>query len=234
MNKTFGKIPRHVAIIMDGNGRWAQSEGQERLYGHKRGVDSVRAVVRTAADLGVEYLTIYAFSTENWGRPEQEVDGLMQLLSYTIINEVEPLAKNSVRLKFIGDIAGLPEQLQKSVKIAEEFPIEAVKMTLVIALNYSSRWEIVRAVQCIVSSGIEADQVTEQVVEQYLCTRDIPEPELMIRTSGEQRLSNFMLWQLSYTELYFTSVLWPEFGEGAFLEAIAEYNNRDRRFGKVK
>ncbi len=226
-------IPRHVAIIMDGNGRWAEQQGQERLYGHGRGVESVRSVVQTAVELGVEYLTIYAFSTENWGRPAQEVDGLMSLLSQTILAETDALATNGVRMRFIGNLEGLPANLQDTLRQAEQTPIEQVRMTLVIALNYSSRWEIARAVQWIVAEGRTSDEITESLIADHLATRGIPDPELLIRTSGEQRLSNFLLWQLSYTELYFTPTLWPDFDGKAFSEAIRAYTLRDRRFGRI-
>lgn len=229
-----------MAIIMDGNGRWANQRGEERLYGHHNGVESVRSVVKAAADVGVEYLTIYAFSTENWGRPQPEVDGLMSLLGQTILHEIEDLTRNGVKMRFIGDIAALPDSLQKSIAVAEQvsIPDHEFRLTLVIALNYSSRWEITRAVKSIaesVRSGqLQSGQITEETVSASLTTEGIPDPELLIRTSGEERLSNFLLWQLSYTELYFTPVLWPEFGSEEFLKALTEYNRRDRRFGRIQ
>lgn len=230
----FTNIPRHVAVIMDGNGRWAKNEGQERLHGHRNGVNSVREMVKIARELGVEYLTIYAFSTENWGRPTEEVDGLMQLISCTIMNELESMTQNGVKLSFIGETEELPADLKASIKVAENTVPQKSQLNLVIALNYSSRWEITDAVKRIVSSGISSEQVTEASISDNLQSRFMPDPDLMIRTSGEQRLSNFLLWQLSYTELYFTPVLWPEFGKDEFLKAVEQYNQRDRRFGLTK
>lgn len=222
---------------MDGNGRWAHGHGQDRLHGHSHGVDSVRAVVKTASDLGIEYLTIYAFSTENWGRPAQEVDGLMELLSYTIISELEPLTRSGVKMHFIGDTEAMPQQLQDSIRTASERSPEKIRLNLVIALNYSSRWEITRATRLIadrVAQGTLApSQITAQTISDNLTTNAIPDPDLLIRTSGELRLSNFLLWQLSYTELYFTPTLWPDFGAEALMEAIKDYSRRDRRFGTV-
>lgn len=238
MTSQTPNIPRHVAIIMDGNGRWAKNEGEERLYGHKHGVDSVRSVVRRATDIGVEYLTIYAFSTENWGRPTDEVDGLMQLLSYTIMQEIEPLRQNGVKLHFIGDTDAMPSALVESIRQARNTVVEHVKLNLVIALNYSSRWEITQAVKTIASKveqgAISATDIDETTISSHLATANIPDPELLIRTSGEQRLSNFLLWQLSYTELYFTDTLWPDFSAEKFQHAITAYQNRERRFGLVK
>ncbi len=232
-------LPRHVAIIMDGNGRWAQQQGAERLHGHKHGVEAVREVLKTAVEQGIRYLTIYAFSTENWGRPQAEVDGLMRLLGETILAEVEGLRQQGVRMKFIGDLAGLPQEVQGAIERAESVEIEGgeERMTLIIALNYSARWEIAQAAkrvaQKVVDNELKASDITPEMVEQHLCTAGIPDPELLIRTSGEQRLSNFLLWQLSYTELYFTPTLWPQFGREQFLEALAEFSRRERRFGKV-
>lgn len=231
-------IPRHVAVIMDGNGRWATSHGQDRIQGHRWGVDSVRDMVKKAVDIGVQYLTIYAFSKENWGRPQDEVDGLMQLISYTIMQEVEPLSKSGVRLSFIGELGALPQELRDSIKKAESMVVEPLKLNLVIALNYSARQEITLAVKQIAarvqSGSLGLEDVDQEVVSEALMTRDMPDPELMIRTSGEQRLSNFLLWQLSYAELYFTDVLWPDFTGDEFLKAIEQYQGRDRRFGLVK
>ena len=231
------KIPRHIAIIMDGNGRWARGEGEERIFGHTHGVEAVRKVVSAATRLGVEYLTIYAFSTENWGRPAQEVDALMQLLAHTITKERGPLCDNGVKLKFIGDIGKMPAELRESIANAEQAVPEKVNMTLVIALNYSSRWEITAAAKKIaenVSRGsLKTVQIDEKLISSYLETHDMPDPELLIRTSGEQRLSNFLLWQLSYSELYFTPVMWPDFGEDDLIGAIEEYQRRERRFGLI-
>ncbi|CDN32152.1 Undecaprenyl diphosphate synthase [Mucinivorans hirudinis] len=230
----FEKIPRHVAVIMDGNGRWARGEGQQRLFGHHRGVDSVRQVVSAARELGVEYLTLYAFSTENWGRSAEEVDGLMELLAFSILNELPQLTQQQIKFRFIGDTTKLPSKTRQSIELAEQTVVEDVKMHLVIAVNYSSRWEIVEAVKSIVREGIAAGDVTVDTISDRLQTVSMPDPDLMIRTSGEQRLSNFLLWQLSYAELYFTPVLWPEFDGEQFREAIKEYNSRDRRFGLAK
>lgn len=234
MTQAFTNIPRHVAIIMDGNGRWAKNEGRERIYGHKTGVNSVREVVKAATNIGVEYLTIYAFSTENWGRPTEEVEGLMQLLSYTIINELEPLQKEGVKLQFIGDIPAMPSSVRESIEKAKRTQVDDVKLNLVIALNYGSRQEITNAVKSIVEQGIKAEDITIETISENFQSSFLPDVDLMIRTSGEQRLSNFMLWQLSYSELYFTTVLWPEFNADEFYKAIEIYNQRDRRFGLTK
>ncbi|MEG1607182.1 MAG: isoprenyl transferase [Mucinivorans sp.] len=231
------KIPRHIAIIMDGNGRWAKAQGEERLVGHHHGVDSVRAVVRRASDLGVEYLTIYAFSQENWGRPQSEVDGIMELLSATIMVEAESLSRNGVKIHFIGDTNSMPESVQQSLKVAANLPMERVRLNLVIALNYSARWEITLAMQTLaqkVQQGILLpEQIDESMVSKNLTTKDFPDPDMLIRTSGECRLSNFLLWQLSYTELYFVPTLWPDFGGDELEAAVVEYGHRSRRFGRV-
>lgn len=222
---------------MDGNGRWAQNQSQDRLYGHSYGVESVREVVKGAVDLGIKYLTIYAFSTENWGRPQSEVEGIMQLLATTIANEIKPLASKGVKMEFIGDLSILPIEIQKRIKEAQSVEIKEVKLTLVIALNYSARWEITRATQLIaekVKNGeLKSEDVTQDTISKYLTTNGVPDPELMIRTSGEVRLSNFLLWQLSYSELIFTDVLWPDFNKEEFTKAINIYLNRVRRFGKI-
>lgn len=233
------KVPRHVAVIMDGNGRWAKDQGQERLYGHHHGVDAVRAVVQTAAEIGVEYLTIYAFSTENWGRPTEEVDGIMALLAGTILSELDSLTASGVKMHFIGDLNSLPNGLQRSIDIAREtiVPADKLRLNLVIALNYSARWEITEACReaatQVRDGELSLDDITPDFISNHLTTVGIPDPELLIRTSGEQRLSNFLLWQLSYTELYFTPVLWPEFGRNELLAAIKEYGRRERRFGRI-
>ncbi len=226
-------IPEHIAIIMDGNGRWAAQHGHERLWGHSHGVESVRSVVKKSVELGVRYLTIYAFSTENWGRPQDEVEGLMKLLSTTIGNETEELAKSGVRLKFIGNTDVLPENLKEQISKAENIYIETEKLTLIIALNYSSRWEITTALRNIVKEGIDVKEINETLISDHLCTRGIPDPDLLIRTSGEIRLSNFLLWQLSYSEMYFTKIFWPDFDGKALEDAIAYYSKRNRRWGKI-
>lgn len=241
-SKALLTVPVHVAIIMDGNGRWAISGGKSRLEGHRSGVDSVREVVRVASDVGIRYLTIYAFSTENWGRPVDEVDGIMDLISYTIIAEADRLCRAGVAMRFIGDRGGLSAELVSRMESVEAMEVQDLRMTLVIAINYSSRWEITQAVQRIVertaihdqgAEGAEIAQICEGDISRELSTAFMPDPDLLIRTSGEQRLSNFMLWQLSYTELYFTKVLWPDFTADEFIKALEQYALRDRRFGTL-
>jgi len=228
-------IPSHVAVIMDGNGRWAKKQGKERIFGHQAGVESVRLVVEAAAEAGVKYLTLYAFSTENWNRPKHEVDALMELLVNTIVAEIEILQKNNISLHTIGNLESLPgncnTELQKAIKKTSTNS----GLNLVLALSYSSKWEITNAVKLIandvVNKKLLIEEITESVVEKYLCTQAIPNPELLIRTSGECRISNFLLWQIAYTELYFTNKLWPEFGKEDFFEAIINFQHRERRFG---
>jgi undecaprenyl diphosphate synthase len=231
------RIPRHVAIIMDGNGRWAEKQGGERIFGHRNGVESVRRVVEAAGELGVEYLTLYAFSTENWSRPRAEIEALMALLARTITNETNMLNENNVRLLVIGNIADLPRSVHKQLMESVNFLSENTGLTLVLALSYSGRWEITDAVKRIVSdvvSGkLDPDRVDSALVQSYLATAFMPDPELLIRTSGEKRISNFMLWQLAYTEFYFPPVLWPDYRKEHFYEAIIDYQRRERRFGKV-
>lgn len=231
------RLPRHIAIIMDGNGRWAQEQGQDRLFGHYHGVESVRNIVETAAELGIGYLTLYAFSTENWDRPEYEVVGLMELLVSTIRKEAEVLHKNKIRLHVIGDMRMLPENARRELNEALEMTAGNTGLNLVMALSYSGRWELLNAVQQIaraVQDGrLDAEAISQEVLQQHLCTRDFPDPELMIRTSGEYRISNFLLYQLAYAELYFTDVRWPDFRSDNLYEAIIDYQNRERRFGKT-
>ncbi len=231
------RIPRHLAIIMDGNGRWAKERGKDRVYGHHEGVTSVREAVSGAAEFGISYLTLYAFSTENWQRPVSEVEALMELLVNTIRKEVDELQKNNVRLKVIGDVASLPPNCQKELGEAMEITQSNTGLTLILALSYSSRKEIARACREIarqVENGrVKADQVDERMVEAQLYTAEFPDPELMIRTSGEHRISNFLLYQLAYAELYFSPVHWPEFRKKHLLEALLDYQNRERRFGKT-
>ena len=230
-------LPRHVAMIMDGNGRWAEKKGVERIFGHRNGVESVRQVVEAAGELGVEYLTLYAFSTENWKRPRTEIDGLMTLLTRAITNETNKLNENNVRLLVIGNVSDLPKSVHKQLMNAVNFLSENTGLTLVLALSYSGRWEITDAVKKMVadvaSGQLEPDQVDSVLLESYLATSFMPDPELLIRTSGERRISNFLLWQLAYTELYFTPVLWPDYRKEHFYEAIIDYQRRERRFGKV-
>lgn len=227
------RIPKHIAIIMDGNGRWAQLRDKERVFGHMNGVESVRAAVESAVKYGVEYLTLYAFSTENWSRPDDEVNALMDLLVSTILSESQDLLKQGVQLRTIGDVSGLPEKCQESLQQAIATSPEKTKLTLTLALNYSSKWEITEAVKGIVNEGISSDSITPDLISQHLDSSFMPDPELLVRTSGESRLSNFMLWQLAYAEFYFTPVLWPDFREEHFVEAIVEYQQRDRRFGGI-
>lgn len=227
------KIPRHVAVIMDGNGRWAKQHGNDRIYGHMHGVESVRAVLQTATELGVSYLTLYAFSAENWNRPKEEVDALMDLLVQTIMAEVDELDKNGVKLVAIGDIENMPLSCQVALSKGIEQTQKNSRITLVLALSYSGRWELSRAIKQIIADGVKAEDVNDALIEQYLNTREIPHPELLIRTSGERRISNFLLWQIAYSELYFTDTHWPDFRRDAFLEAIIDYQKRERRFGKT-
>ena len=228
-------IPRHVAVIMDGNGRWAQERGEDRVVGHINGVESMRKTIRAAVECGVEYLTVYAFSTENWGRPEREVTALMELLCTTIANETDELKQNGVRMRFIGDIQGLSKEVRTAISKSEEETFQNRKLTLIIAVNYSSRWEITQMVRKVAvqvrDEGLQVHDITADTVAANLATAGIPDPDLLIRTSGELRLSNFLLWQLSYSELYFTDIYWPDFDEEAFYEAIREYQHRDRRYG---
>lgn len=229
--------PSHIAIIMDGNGRWAKQQGHERLYGHSIGVESVRAALSAAKQIGVKYLTIYAFSTENWSRPQYEIDGLMNLLVYTIANEVNELNANGVRLTSIGDTDGLPEDCQAELQKAIAATNHNNDIQLIIALNYSSRWEIRNAIKTISekvkSNEINSEEITDELINAHLNTADIPDPELLIRTSGEHRLSNFLLWQSAYTEFHFTPVLWPDFKEDDLYKAVLDYQSRERRFGMV-
>jgi undecaprenyl diphosphate synthase len=231
------KLPRHVAIIMDGNGRWAKEKGEGRLFGHYNGVESVRNIVEGCAELGIEYLTLYAFSTENWDRPADEVTGLMELLVQTIKQEVATLNKNNISLHVIGNIEMLPVSARRELKEACEATKNNSGLNLIMALSYSSRWEIVNAVREIstkVKNGeLNPEQITSEVFEKSLCTASFPDPELMIRTSGEYRVSNFLLYQLAYSELYFTDTLWPDFRKENLYEAIYDYQNRERRFGKT-
>jgi len=231
------RLPSHIAIIMDGNGRWAKEKGEDRLFGHLHGVESVRNIVEGAAELGIKYLTLYAFSTENWDRPEHEVSGLMELLVDTIHKEVPTLNKNNIRLHVIGDVNMLPDAAKNELKEALNETSVNTGLNLIMALSYSSRWEIVNAIKQIakeVKDGeLAAEDITQDVVKKYLTTRDYPDPELMIRTSGEYRVSNFLLYQLAYAELYFTNTLWPDFRKENLYEAILDYQGRERRFGKT-
>jgi len=231
------RLPRHVAIIMDGNGRWAKKQGLARMYGHKQGVRTVHDITVAATALGIEYLTLYTFSTENWNRPKEEVDALMTLLVDTIVKETPTLMNNNVRLQTIGDIERLPENTKKKFLGCIDETSRNTGLTMVIALSYSARWEITEAVReavrCAQNGELRAEEVNEQMVSSLMTTRTMPDPDLLIRTSGEYRISNFLLWQLAYSELYFTDCLWPEFTEEEFYKAIVDYQKRERRFGKT-
>jgi len=233
----INNTPKHIAIIMDGNGRWAKKQGQDRLFGHNIGVESVREVLKGAQEANVKYLTLYAFSTENWNRPKEEVDGLMNLLVHTISNEVDELNKNNVCISTIGDLDGLPGDCKAEMLSAYDRTKKNTGVHLILALNYSAKWELMNAVKNI-THKVEAGQLTtSDIDEEYfaneLTTKGIPDPELLIRTSGEHRISNFLLWQIAYTEFYFTEILWPDFKRENLYEAILDYQSRERRFGMV-
>lgn len=231
------RLPEHIAIIMDGNGRWAQERSEDRLYGHHEGVQSVRQIVEACAELKIHYLTLYAFSTENWDRPRAEVDGIMELLVTTIRKEVESLHKNNIRLHVIGETEQLPVLCRQELKEAINMTADNNGLNLVMALSYSARWEIARAARLIAEDvkkgNISPGEITPKMFGDYLCTKAFPDPELMIRTSGEYRISNFLLYQLAYAELYFTDTLWPDFRKENLYEAILNYQSRERRFGKT-
>lgn len=231
------RIPRHVAIVMDGNGRWANRSNKPRLYGHKVGVDSVREIVEAACDVGVEVLTLYAFSSENWNRPEEEVSGLMAILQNFLIAELKRMQKNKIRLQCIGDYQKLPPKVRKTLVDTIEKTVNNSRLTLNLALSYGARDEITRAVkniaQACVDGEIAVDEINHQTIADHLYTAGLPDPDLLIRTGGESRLSNFLLWQASYAEIYFTPVMWPEFRTEAFYQAIADFQQRERRYGKT-
>ena len=233
----MAKMPRHIAVIMDGNGRWAKRHGFVRALGHKKGVEVVHNITEAAAELGLEYLTLYTFSNENWNRPKEEVDLLMNLLVDTIIDETPTLMENNVRLLSIGDMERLPERARRNFLTCMQQTSQNTGLKLIIALSYSARWEITNAVREAVNmykfGGIVPEEIDEALVASLLTTRNIPDPDLLIRTSGELRLSNFLLWQLAYTELYFTDCLWPDFTVDEFYKAIINYQSRERRFGKT-
>lgn len=233
----FNNLPQHIAVIMDGNGRWAKKKGALRIFGHRNAIQAVRDVTEGCGELGIKYLTLYAFSTENWNRPKEEVDGLMELLVNTIKEEIKTLTENQVRLKTIGDTSHLPEACQKNLQWAIDQTKNNNGLTLILALSYSGRWEIMKAVKELVaevkSGKIDADSINDKVFENFLETSGIPDPELLIRTSGELRISNFLLWQIAYTELFITPTLWPDFRKEHLYEAICSYQQRERRFGKT-
>ena len=231
------RLPEHIAIIMDGNGRWAKQRGNQRIFGHKNGVAAVRDTVEACAELGVKYLTLYAFSTENWNRPKLEIDALMSLLVQTIHKETPTLLKNNVKLTAIGDLKSLPPNVGKQLKTSIDLTSENKGLTLNLALSYSARWEILNAVkqiaQKIEKGELNSAEITYNVISQNLTTCNMPDPELLIRTSGESRISNFLLWQIAYAELHFTNVLWPDFRREDLYKAIVDYQKRERRFGKI-
>ena len=228
------KIPQHIAIILDGNGRWAKSKGMPRNYGHTMGAKNVEVILRAADELGIQYVTMYAFSTENWKRPDGEVEALMKLLNSYLKNCIKTARKNNMRVRVIGDVTALSSDFQEKIRKLEEESAHNTGLNFQIAINYGSRDEIIRAVRNIAKDGIEPKQITEQTLESYLDTHDIPDPDLLIRTSGEQRVSNYLLWQLAYSEFYFTDVPWPDFTPEELLKAVTDYSDRDRRYGKIK
>ncbi len=233
----MSRLPGHVAVIMDGNGRWARRRGKERIYGHQHGVKAVRKVIEAAAELGINYLTLYAFSTENWNRPDDEVSALMDIMVDSLNNETETLLKNQISTKVIGDINRLSEKVRERLLETIRITSGGTRLKLVVALSYSSRWEISEACRKIAidvrKERLNYENINEETVAGYLETSDIPDPELMIRTSGEKRISNFLLWQLAYTELYFTEKLWPDFGKEDFYKAITNFQKRERRYGRT-
>lgn len=228
------RVPQHVAIIMDGNGRWAMKQNHARLFGHNNAIEAVRAAVEAAVQLNVRYLTLYTFSTENWNRPQEEVDGLMELLIKAVHNETKTLMDNNVRLQAIGDLQRIPERSRKVLLACIEKTSGNTGTTLVLALSYSSRWEIAEALKQVCREGLKAEEVDEETLRRYLTTRDYPDPDLLIRTGGELRVSNFLLWQLAYTEFYFSEQLWPDFRHEDFFAAVLDYQQRQRRFGKTE
>ena len=233
----INKLPQHIAIIMDGNGRWAKQRGQMRLFGHKAGVKTLKNILRCAGHLGVKYLTVYAFSTENWNRPQEEVSGLMSILLQAIKSEIKEIHESDVKINVIGDINKLPQKVQQRINEAIELTKNNKRITFNIALNYGARDEIINAVKNIandlINNNIQTQDINQNLFSSYLTTKNIPDPELLIRTSGELRISNFLLYQIAYSELYFTDVLWPDFTEDIFYEAIIDYQKRERRYGKT-
>jgi len=233
----YSRLPKHIAVIMDGNGRWAKGQGKVRVFGHEQGVLSVKDIVEGCVEVGIEYLTLYAFSTENWNRPKEEVEALMQILISTINKETETLNKNNIKLNAIGNIASLPQECIDDLREAMDKTAHNEKCTLTLALSYSAKWEILEAAKKIASgvkdNTISLDDINEDLFSSKLTTVNIPDPELMIRTSGEHRISNYLLWQMAYTEFYFTDVLWPDFRREDLFEAIVDYQKRERRFGKI-
>ena len=226
-------LPKHIAITMDGNGRWAKNKGRFRVFGHQNGVKAVRDTVQAAAEIGIKFLTLYAFSTENWSRPDSEVNALMALLVSAINKETKTLMDNNIKLHTIGDTSILPSKAKKELKLAIGKTKNNTQMTLILALSYSGRWDILNATRNLLKDNIIAKNLNEEIFQQYLTTKNVPDPELLIRTSGEYRISNFLLWQIAYSELYFTDTLWPDFRRPNLERAILDYQNRERRFGKT-
>lgn len=230
-------IPTHVAIIMDGNGRWAQAQGEERIFGHQNGVQAVRNAIEAAAELGVKYLTLYTFSTENWNRPKEEINALMDLLISAVDKELDNLMKNQIRLKAIGNSQDLPKNTYNKLSDAIEKTKHNKGLTVVLALSYSARWELTdtmkRIGNALKDGSISVDQINENLIQSFLCTQNIPDPDILIRTGKEQRISNFLLWQIAYTELFFLDTLWPDFTKNDFLKVVQEFQTRERRFGKI-
>lgn len=233
----FSRLPQHIAIVMDGNGRWAATQNKDRLYGHVQGVDSVRRVVQICSELKISYLTLYAFSTENWNRPKTEVNALMELFVESLRKEIEALHKRNIRVHMIGDYESLPAGAQKELQESMDITAHNTGLNLIIAISYSARWEITKAAKQIAidvkNEKLNAANITDKTFSQYLCTKKFPDPDLFIRTSGEHRISNFLLYQIAYTELYFTETLWPAFGKEDLFKAIISYQQRERRFGKT-
>ena len=226
-------LPKHIAIIMDGNGRWAKSKGRLRIFGHKNGVSAVKDTVEAAAEIGIKFLTLYAFSNENWRRPKSEVNALMTLLVSAINKETKTLMDNNIKLSTIGATENLPSKAKKELLEAINKTKNNTRMTLILALSYSGKWDILNAVKNLIIDGVDPNTINEQVFQQYLTTKSVPNPELLIRTSGEYRVSNFLLWQIAYSELYFTDTLWPDFSKADLEKAILDYQSRERRFGKT-
>lgn len=231
------RLPQHIAVIMDGNGRWAKEKGKPRIYGHQSAIQSVRDVAEASAELGIDFVTLYAFSTENWNRPAMEVTGLMSLLAKTIKEEVKTLNNNNIKLNAIGDLTRLPKANYELLMQAIDDTKNNSRMTLTLALSYSGRWELTdamkRMAQAVANGQLKPDDISQETISSYLATAGMPDPELLIRTSGEERISNFLLWQLAYSELYFTNKLWPDFRKPDLYEAILDYQHRERRFGKT-
>lgn len=227
------RVPQHVAIIMDGNGRWAQKQMHKRIFGHQNAMTAVRQAVEAAVECGVKYLTLYTFSTENWNRPQDEIDGLMEILVNAVRDETPTLMENNVKLEMIGDINRLPERSRTKLQECMDNTAGNTALTLVLALSYSARWEIAEALKQITAEGLKPEDIDESTLGRYLSTKNYPDPDLLIRTGGELRVSNFLLWQMAYTEFYFSDMLWPDFRHEDFYDAVGDYQNRQRRFGKT-